>query len=137
MSARSATMTVLAKMALSDGTVTEEERLFLQQLLPGGGSVDELLEEARRTPLAELVDEIDSYADRFFVALRAASVAAIDAEVDVREEALYDELVEELQIEFEDRALIARSVEALRATPPGPVEPRVEELFRRSSFFQS
>lgn len=134
MNARLATLTVLAKMALSDGKVTAEERAFLEELVDETETVDELLERSRNRPLADLLEPLENYADRFFVAMRAANMARLDANLDAREEALYDELVEVLAITVDDRALITRTVESLHADPPSPVEPRVEELFCQSSF---
>lgn len=134
MSTRRAAMLVMAKMALSDGTVSVEERMFLEPLLGEGESLESLLEEAKQRRLVELIEPIDSYADRFFIALRAASMAAIDAQLDSREEALYDRLITVLEITGDDQALIQESVDGLNAEEPPPVDPRIEELFQQSSF---
>lgn len=124
----------MAKMALVDGNVSDDERLMLQPLLGPGESIDNLLAEAKSAKLTDLVAKLDRYADRFFVALRAASMAAVDAHLDAREEALYAELVELCGITADDRALIERSVAALDAPNPPPLEPRLEQLFQQSSF---
>ncbi|MEM9188354.1 MAG: hypothetical protein AAGF12_04225 [Myxococcota bacterium] len=134
MGARKATLLVMAKMALSDGVVAEEERSFLEPLLQGDETVDKLLAEAKDKKLEELVGTIENYADRFFIALRAASMASIDADLDAREEALYEKLVAVLEIPQDDQAVIKRSVAALDAIEAPPPEPRVEQLYRESSF---
>lgn len=134
MGARKAVLLAMTKMALIDGSVSEVEREMLEPLLPSGQSLDELIHEAREQSLAALVGTIDRYADRFFLALRAASMAAVDEHLDAREEALYAELVELLQITPADRALIERAVAALSAVDPPPLDPRIEQLFQQSSF---
>lgn len=124
----------MAKMALVDGEVSSEERAMLAPLLGDGESLEGLLEEARDLKLSDLVAKLDRYADRFFVALRAASMAAVDEHLDAREEALYAELVEALGILPADRAIIEESVAALDALEPPPMHPRVAQLFQASSF---
>lgn len=124
----------MARMALADGTVSEVERQFLLPLLGPDDDLDALLELARQSSLAQLVEPVERYADRFFIALRAASMAHIDLELDAREEALYERLVTLLEISPEDREVIARSVASLSADEPETPEARVEELYALSSF---
>lgn len=134
MSARKATLLVMARMALADGTVSEQEKSFLAPLLGPEDDVEELLAQARDKTLAELIAPVESYADRFFIALRAASMAHVDTDFDAREEALYERLVTLLGIEESDRAVIDRSVELFVGEGPEEPEPRVEELYAQSSF---
>jgi uncharacterized tellurite resistance protein B-like protein len=134
MSARKAALLAMAKMALVDGTVSGEERGMLEPLLGPGESVDALIVEAKGKKLSDLVDQLDRYADRFFLALRAAAMARVDHQLDAREEALYAELVELLGIRPDDRALIERSVAALDSHEAPPLDPRIEQLYRQSSF---
>jgi len=134
MGARRAALLALSKMALVDGRVSDDERHMLATLLGPGESVEELLSEAETRPLHEIVARLDRYADRFFVALRSATIARIDADLDAREEALYSKLVELLAISDSDRALIERSVEALDDIEPAPPDPRIAELYKVSSF---
>ena len=134
MSARRAAVLVMAKMALADGEVADAEREFLSPLLDESDSLEALLKEAEGKKLVDLVSPIDAYADRFFIALRARSMAAIDAEFDAREEALYERLVRALEITADDRQLIERQVDALDSIEPIPPDPRLEELFKQSSF---
>src|SRR5688572_10290619 len=128
---RKAALLAMVKMALVDGTVSIEERRMLEPLLEPGESLPQLMDEARSTKLHELAAAIERYADRFFVALRAASMANVDAHLDAREETLYDELVELLGIEKRDRELIERSVAALDSPNTAPPEPRLEELYQQ------
>lgn len=134
MSARKAALLVMAKMALSDGTVAEEERDFMRPLLEAGDDLDALLDEAKGKTVAQLIEPVDKYADRFFIALRAASMAAIDDHLDAREEALYERLVAALEISDKDRKVIQRTVAALSEIGVQPVESRIEELYHQSSF---
>lgn len=99
-----------------------------------GETVDALVAEASTVALSQILARVDRYADRFFIALRAASMAAIDDHLDAREEALYAELVATLEITPEDRALIEEAVAGLEALEPPPMHPRVEQLFLSSSF---
>lgn len=124
----------MAKMALVDGHVSEDERAMLAPLLKPGDSVEALIEEAAQADLASIVAKVDKYADRFFVALRAASMALVDEQLDAREEALYKELAEALAITAEDQSLIDESVANLNALEPPPMHPRIELLFQSSSF---
>ncbi len=133
MSAKRAILLTMAKMALADGKVAEQERGFLEPLLDENDTVDGLLEEAKGKEVSELTAGIDRYADRFFVALRAASMAMIDEELDLKEEKLYQELVETLEISVDDQQLIQRSVDDLNAVNPQPIDPRIEALFQQSS----
>ena len=134
MGARKATLLVMAKMALSDGEVAQEERGFLQEMLQPGETVDALLAEAKGRSMKELVAPIDRYADRFFVALRAYAMSTIDMELVAREEAAFERLVTELAIKPSDCELIKRVVAEAESEEPEAPDPRVEELFQASSF---
>jgi hypothetical protein len=61
-------------------------------------------------------------------------MAAVDEHLDAREEALYAELVEALEILPADRAVIEESVAALTMIDPPPLHPRIAELFQVCSF---
>jgi hypothetical protein len=124
----------MAKMALVDGNVSDLERNMLAPLLTTSESVDALLEEAKTVELSALVAELDRYADRFFVALRSASMAHVDAHLDAREAALYDELIAKLDISPDDKLLIDESVAGLSLVEPPPLHPRIAQLFQQSSF---
>ncbi len=134
MDARRATVLVMAKMALSDGVIADEEREFLAPMLGADETVDKVLEAAKAKSVQELVQDVDNYADRFFVALRAASMAHIDAHLDAREEALLQELLKVLEITEADQGLIQGHVAALDAVVPAPPDPRVQALYQQSSF---
>jgi hypothetical protein len=134
MAARKAALLAMAKMALVDGNVSDLERAMLAPLLTNTESVDELLEEAKTVELSALVAQLDRYADRFFVALRSASMAHVDAHLDAREAALYDELIASLDLSPEDKLLIDESVAGLSQVEPPPIHPRIAQLFQQSSF---
>lgn len=134
MAARKAALLAMAKMALVDGHVSDVERGMLAPLLSTSESVDDLCEEAKTVDLAELVGRLDRYADRFFVALRSASMAHVDAHLDAREAALYEDLVAKLDITPEDKLLIDESVAGLSLLEPPPLHPRIAQLFQQSSF---
>ncbi len=134
MDARRAVALVMAKMALSDGTITPEERSFLSPMVGEGEVLETLLTEARDVSVVDLAQRVERYADRFFVALRAATMAAIDDEIDAQEMRLYEELLEALAIRAEDQAVIQQSVQNLGALEPADPDPRIRELYEQSSF---
>jgi hypothetical protein len=134
MGARRTTLVIMAKMALSDGVVTEDERNYLSSLLHDDETVEALLYDARSGSLRELLDTVDRYADRFFIAFRAAKMARADRALDVREEALYEDIVSSLEITDADQQLIEESVDLLSSALPIAPAPRLKELFRESSF---
>jgi hypothetical protein len=124
---------ILAKMALADGSVSEEEEFFLQQQA-GEPEIAGLLEEARGAELVDLVQGIERYPDKFFVAFRAASLALIDDNFDVAEQQLFERLAKLLQLEPADQSLIQETVDKLRVDPDLEPPLRVQELFAQSSF---
>ncbi len=132
MSSKESALTIMAKMALSDGEIAPEERAMLRDMVDADASVDQLLEKAKTQTLDEMIGQIDKYADRFFIALRAYAMAMADQVFDAREEALYKTLVDKLEITEDDRALIERSEKA--ASDNQNPEPRVMELYEQSSF---
>jgi hypothetical protein len=107
---------------------------MLAPLLTPDESIDALLAEARDVELLSIVAQLDRYADRFFVALRSASMAHVDAHLDAREAALYDELVGALDITDDDMLLIDEAVRGLNELEPPPIHPRIAQLFQQSSF---
>ena len=134
MDIQKATVLVMAHMALADGGISPEESDFLTPFLEPGVSLEELLKEAQAHSLQELLEPIESYADRFFIALRAASMAHVDSQLDAQEEDLYERLVKLLEISPADQEVIARAVAAFLAEEAEEPEARVAELFAQSSF---
>jgi tellurite resistance protein len=130
---RNALVLVMAKMALADGRISEEEQGFLTSMLEDEEQLDQLLETARNSSLKDLVAPIELYADRFFVALRAACIAHIDVEFDAREESVFADLIRELGITDSDRELIMQGVHSLD-DPQAVPNARIEKLFEESSF---
>lgn len=128
---------VMAKMALADGEVSDEERGFLAPVLPPGESIDELLQQAKAMTVEDLVREVDSYADKFFIAMRAAAMARIDMDFDAREEAMLSKLLSLFQLSEDDTSLLHRTIEDMEKAHPVPPDPRVEVLFQQSSFVAS
>ena len=139
MNSRKALLLVLAKTAQSDGQVVPSERDFLQEMceLMNQGSVDDVLEQAKSADLKELVDVLDNYADRFFVALRAYMMAQVDLHFDIQEEAFFNTLVASLSISAEDLQLIEQSNAGLLSDSSDEPNERVLELYRESSFCTS
>lgn len=123
----------MAKMALADGKISEEERGFLESMLEEGEDLEELLALARQQTLAELVAPIEIYADRFFIALRAACIAHIDVDFDAQEESTFRDLTATLGLSESDSALILDGVHSLD-DPHAVPNPRIEQLFEESSF---
>lgn len=135
---REAALLVLAKMSLSDGEVTAEERGYLQDLLGEDPhqNLEALLAQAQSSPLSELSAAVTHYPDRFFIALRAYAMAHVDAHYDLAEAALFEELVALLQITAEDVALIAATESVVDEAMDETYPPRLTELFEQSSFAQ-
>jgi len=133
---RRASLLVMAKMALADGQVTPEEKGMFSSLA-GAERVDALLDEARQGTLDELVGRVAKYEDRFFIALRSYMMAHVDGDFDVKEEKLYERLVEKLGVTDADRKLIRKTEAAQRAVRPTPPDPRIDALYEASSFFQA
>ena len=129
MSAKRAICLIMAKMAMVDGDVVGAEKDFLQPILDHGECVDLFMQEARESPLTEMVSSLSNYADKFYVALRAFSMSRVDDIVHPDEQKFYDELVRLLEIKPEDQELIVRTVE----TPGGNPDPRIMEIFLESS----
>lgn len=125
---------VMAKMALSDGEITEEERGFLAPVLPAGTTVDEALAEAKNHTLKDLIGRVDNYADRFFIAMRAAAMAHIDMDFDAREEAALNRLLSAVNLNPEDTALLEQTLNDMDNAQPSAPSPRLTELFEQSSF---
>lgn len=123
---------VMVKMALADGVLSEAEVDFLSPYTEG--NLDLLVQKARDINLPDLVKGLDSYPDRFFVAMRAACMALVDGHLDARERDLYERLLKLLEITPEDRVLIDESVDAIRGCPDEPPAARIQELYLQSSF---
>jgi hypothetical protein len=128
---------VLAKMALQDGVVREEERQTLEDMAEGLGSaeIDDIVVEAEVADFEDLLGGIEKYEDRFLIALRAYHMANTDAVFDLVEEASFARLVEVFGITDEDRQLIERVGAGTPADGAAAPEPRLMELHRGSSFF--
>lgn len=124
----------MAKMAQADGEVSPEEIDFLAQVVTGEETVESLLQEAGQVTLAELVAGVGNYADKFFIAMRAAAMAKVDLDFDAREEAMLDRLLALLDLNAEDAELLDRTIQDMDNPTPAPPEPRIEELFGQSSF---
>jgi tellurite resistance protein len=125
---------VMAKMALSDGQITEEERGFLEPVLPQGTSVDDVLTQAKGHTLKELIGQVENYADRFFIAMRAAAMAHIDMDFDSREEAALNRLLSAVDLNPGDTELLEKTLEDMEQAQPSAPSPRLAELFEQSSF---
>lgn len=134
MKTKRAAALVMARMALADGQITEEERGFLEPVLPQGESVDEVLAEAKNHTMAELLAQVDNYADRFFIAMRAASMAYVDLEFDAKEEAALERLLGAVNLSDEDMTLLRETVDDMGKADPSPPGARLAELFEQSSF---
>lgn len=134
MDEKTAALSIMAKMALCDGNVDETERSMIADLLEQDAQVDEVIAIAKKTSLDELVGVVKSYADRFFVALRAYFVAHADDAFDVKEQALFERIVELMELTEEDLTLIRETEAAMRSGKQTAPAPRFEELYKQSSF---
>lgn len=124
---------VMAKMALAGETISSEEVGFLSALLEPDESLEELLQSANSQSMADLIKPIDGYADRFFIAFRAACVAQIEPDFDLRAPSAFADLVAVLGISEADQELILLGVADLN-DPEATPHFRIEQLFAASSF---
>jgi uncharacterized tellurite resistance protein B-like protein len=134
---------ILSKMALSDDQVQQQESQLLQDMLDllfwdmdEKPNPTELIEQARGEDLETLCQGVDQYEDRFFIAMRAYTMAFADNEFDIAEEELFNRLIKIFQILPKDLRLIRETELMMRSAKPKPLDPRVEDLYKRSSFFQ-
>jgi len=137
MKSSEAVLLVIAKTALSDGNIDETERAFLTELTAALGAdfdVDALLDKAKDCELESLVETIESYPDRFFVALRAYMMAHIDFEFDATEEAFFAQLIDSLKISDQDLRLIESTESAMNEVDESVPSDRIMELYQQSSF---
>ena len=140
MNSSEAVLLVIAKTALSDGQIDESEQEFLTELCDVLGAefdADALLEKAKQSELETLVKAIESYPDRFFVALRAYMMAHIDFDFDAAEEAFFAKLIDSLEITDEDLRLIENTESAIGEVDESTPSDRIMELYQQSSFFVS
>lgn len=126
-------------MALADDVLDPAELDFLEQLLAGRpelGTINELVEEARERSLKELAEGLDKYPDRFLVAFRVLLMASVDQHLDPREQALYQELVDLLKIDKDDRLLLEKTEATARSGQLQEPDPRINQMYEQSSFFE-
>lgn len=134
MTPKESALLVMAKMALADDHLAAEEIAWLQPLIDEGQSLESILQKARDSTLEELLAGVDRYADRFFIALQAATMAQVDRRLEEAETAFYESLLARLKLRPEDVQLIRISIEQLDETEPMEPDPRIGELFELSSF---
>ena len=133
MNPRLAAARVMAKMALADGEVNADEHWLLANLV-GEEVVGPLLSDVATVDLNDLLEPIERYADRFYIAFRAYLMAHADAVFDDTERVVYEALLEQLQITPTDRKLIEETGDAITARRTGSPAPRFRELYDESSF---
>lgn len=134
MDAKTAALSIMAKMALCDGNVDDAERSMIADLVGSDEGVDRILATAKEAKLEELVDALDAYPDRFYVALRAYFVAHADDDFDVKEQAFFATIVDMMKLEEADLELIRETEQAMRSDAAAEPAPRFQELFEQSSF---
>lgn len=127
---RRATVAIMARLALVDGNVSDEEFDLLSEWVPKE-DLPELFRSVADKPITDLVRGIESYQDRFFIALRAYIIAHEDLDFDESEKAFYQELIDIMQISDDDQLLIKNT-----ALGRGEPDPRLETLYMDSSFYK-
>ena len=128
---------MIARMALQDNQIAPEEVETLENMAGGltQAELEDLIAEAKRLTLNELLTDIESYEDRFVIAMRAYHMANSDHRLEIEEEMAFDLLVDRFGITPEDRDLIVRVQERMAEGSGFVSEPRLLELHRRSSYF--
>lgn len=119
---------LLAKMALADDHVADVERGYLGSMLPDGADVDALVERARSLELPAITEAVSDYADRFVVAMRVAVMATLNLDLDVREYALFEQIVQQLRLLPEDCLIIREEAAARASLDDVAAHPRIQEL---------
>jgi uncharacterized membrane protein YebE (DUF533 family) len=140
MSHTDSALLVLAKLALADGKIDCSEEGFLADMITDSETytdIQKLLEEASNKSLAEMVNRLEKYEDKFFVAMRAYLMAHVDLHLDLREEAMLNELVTLLEISDADQQLIKETEKNLKKDDPAQPSERIQLLYQASSFFQA
>ena len=110
----------LARMADSDGLITDEERVLLTRMaatLDPPWDVPKLVAFAAKTPLEELAQAIENPADRFFLAARAWAMANADGMLHEQERRLFVELTTALGLSPDDQRWSITWHEMLRWRP--------------------
>lgn len=128
---------VLAKMALSDGVITSEERSLMNEILQElqvDLSAEVLFQEVQGKPIRDLIDKVDKYEDRFFIALRAYAMAHIDFDFDPEERKFFNDLIAVLGIRPEDRALIEATEQQESGGFTSESESKLRTHYENSSF---
>lgn len=120
----------LARMADSDGLITDEERVLLTRMaatLDPPWDVPKLVAFAAKTPLEELAQAIENPADRFFLAARAWAMANADGMLHEQERRLFVELTTALGLSPDDQRRARRLVAA-----EGELDPELEQWLRET-----
>ncbi|MDF1664723.1 MAG: hypothetical protein P1V97_23390 [Planctomycetota bacterium] len=131
---------VLAKLALADGKIDVSEESFLTVMMDESENfhnIDELIREANSKTLAEMIERLEKYEDKFFVALRAYLMANVDLHYDATEEAMFNRLIGLLGITEDDRELIRATEASIKDEEPQPPSERIQALYQASSFFKA
>jgi tellurite resistance protein len=134
MDSKQVALLLLAKMALADGNIDQEEREMLLDIVQDPLVLNDLIAQAKSCHLDELIGQLDNYADKFFVALRAFMIAHVDEHFDVEEERLFRQLVSKLEITPEDIELIELVAEFSADPTKHALPTRLEQLYLQSSF---
>lgn len=131
---KNAVLKVMTKMALADGEISADERDYILPFLNHESELDGLVQTVQTESLEQMLSQVDSYADRFFIALRAASMAHIDQHFDEFEAQLYQKLLGLLNLEQGDLGLIEDYTQTLYDYSEFEPSPRFQELYTQSSF---
>ncbi len=104
--------------------------------IPDKPTPEEIVEQAKGAELESLCQSVELYEDKFFITLRAYTMAYADLEFDQAEEELFNNLIQLFKIQPKDLRLIRETELMMRSSRPKPLDPRVEDLYQKSSFAQ-
>ncbi len=137
MNTKEVSLALMAKMALVDGLVHDQEKLMLEKLCAESAcklKPEEIIEIASKHKLADLISKLHSYADQYFVCMHAYMMASIDGELHKSELQLFNELASGFKLEAADLESIKQIAKQMISTEPSPIPARIEELYKQSSF---
>lgn len=127
----------MAWMVQADGNVAAAERALLDTLAGSRSVAERALRAVQGVSLDVLIPEVERYADRFFIAMRARTCALADGRLDPGEIQAFHDLVAAFQLLPQDVAKITEVAAAAARGEDSPPDDRVRALFAASSFVTS
>ncbi|CAM2007583.1 hypothetical protein [Acanthopleuribacter pedis] len=132
-----AALQLWAKMTLEQGTLDDEGRRLLHDLLAihaPQADLSELLNQVRDLPSGELINRVSCYEDRFFIAMNAFAAQTLTGPATEDTATTFGSLVKAFALQDDDVCLLKNTVQN---RPNASLPPRVESLYAGSSFYRA